>query len=423
MVRPIKLIKRWLNRLQSSLKLPWVKVPQSFIQSQDQTLPAALTQKLAASIQNLPVPTVQIEQVAKELEQAIQRWQEYDNMLNVLVVLTEPVQPTDELLIAVFDQISQEHANFKQLHVERLDHWSERPNDHTIIKETVADAIAEIVKAATAADTAKLLVVPSLERYFLRCVDGLEAIEAIRQAIVDHPDCFWLVGCNRWAWHYLDKVCYLSAYLESSFELPGMSALELRHWLTPLDQVAELAPFPPSQQSQTDGSSQDGSSQDGSPQPGSDKSLEDLLGWRSSDEELFFRSIEQSANGVAPIAAASWLHSLRHKLVDPAAENAPQHPDGSETLGEVKRGKVLLPDIPSLEADRRFLLYAILLHGSLSSHHLAFSLAEPEGKVQAELQSLQRQNLIERKPYGWAVNPAYFPSLKRDLKRNNFLLG
>lgn len=413
MFKPTKIVNRWLNAVQSSIKLPWVKVPQSLVQTRDQTLPAALTQKLSNAIQDLPVPEIQVQQIVEELKKTVRQWQDYDNMPNVLVVLTEPVQPTDGLLTAVLKHISQEHSKLEHLCVHRLDQWSERPLDHTCIEASAENAIATLVEEAETAETAKLIVIPSLERYFLRCVDGLEAIETVRHAIVEHSNCFWLVGCNRWAWHYLDKVCYLSAYLESSFQLPTLSALDLRHWLTPLDKIAKLPPFSPSAQPSQSTPSQDDQ----------DTSLENLSDWRSQDEEDYFESIKKYTSGLAPVAASSWLHSLQYELVDPAAENVPQHPEGGEPLGDVKRGQIELPDIPALKADERFLLYAILLHGSLSSHHLALSLAEPGGKVQAELQSLRRQNLIEKKSSSWAVNPAYFPSLRRDLERNNFLLG
>ncbi|MEM7768972.1 MAG: hypothetical protein AAF327_00495 [Cyanobacteria bacterium P01_A01_bin.37] len=411
----VKPMKRLLSAVQSFFKLSSVNIPQALTKAKDQTLPAALSRELNSAIEELSPPVIQIDRIGEALTKSLRCWQDNDTMPNVIVVLADPIQPTDRLLAAVVEHAQ---AEFTQLHINRLDNWSKRPSDYATTEAVVRNAIATIVKEQPSDDVIKLVVIPTLEHYFLRCIDGLEAIEAIRQAIVDHRNYFWLVGCNRWAWHYLDKVCYLSAYLEHSFELPTLKALELRHWLTPLDQIAGLAPFASSSYSEHQQSSrqQKNAAQNG-------ESFDNLLPWRSESEKEYFEDIEKKTKGIAPIAAAVWLSALEYDLVDPADDQSHQHPDHQDMIGSLRRGQIELPDVPLLTADERFLIYAILLHGSLSIQHLALSLDEPEGKVQAQLQALSRQRVIIKKMSGWTVNPVYFLGLRKDLDRNNFLLG
>ena len=425
------LFKRLRHQLQKVPLLAWLPLkdaPRPFSRSDKQPLPLALKHRLFKTTQALLPPVGHVEQVVDKLRDSIQQWQDYEVMPNVLVVLMEPIELADGLLSAVLNRIQEDQDGSHKFCTYRLDEWLERPEDYVGINDAVREAIATILKESHADNDSSspvhLIVIPALERYFLRCVDGLEAIETIRQTIASHPDYFWLVGCNHWAWSYLDKVCCLSAYLDLTFTPSPLSALDLKSWLAPMEEAAELSPFPadasPDHPSQTEYSNQMEDTLDAENASTSGQELD----WRSSDERKYFEAIESEAGGVAAVAEAVWQWSLHYELNDPDTSDTVAHSPSTETdpVGVVKRGDIGAPDIPSLTREDRFLLYAILLHGRLSGSHLSLSLAEPQGMVRAQLQALSRQDLITRTQHCWAVNPAYFPSLRKDLRRNNFLV-
>lgn len=483
MTNPFQIIQRWWQAVQSNVGRLDVDPTEVLDNADSSALPMTLQDRLEQAVEELLPPTIHIEDVVNVVQKAIQRWQDYDVMPNMMVVLADPVQSMDGVITGVLQRLNDE-PDFQHIQTYRLDDWLERPADYCSIDNTVRDAIASIFKEIRKSDRPSsdsptnlgepkahpstpaaehrsnhpadsaaaenrpeakvneeageeageeiekppihVIVIPALDRYFLRCIDGLEAIETIRQIIVDHPDYFWLVGCNSWAWSYLDKVCYISAYLDSCWRLSTLDALDFKAWLQPLQAVAELPPFeneetrsPSEQPPATPGSTLPAHAARQAPDKKQAKTEPD---WVSSDEQKYFSSIEKASNGVAAVAAALWQASLRYELVDPSTDRPAQVDQDDDPLGKVQRGKIKVPDVPSLTVDDRYLLYAVLLHGSLSRQHLALSLAEPQGMVRAQLQSLSRQDLLLRKNRGWVINPAYYPSLSKELKRNNFLV-
>ncbi len=68
----------------------------------------------------------------------------------------------------------------------------------------------------------------------MRCIGGLEAIEALRDLVAGDSSRFWLIGCNSWAWQYLERIYQINAYLTNTVSLPPLKEEQMQEWLQPL---------------------------------------------------------------------------------------------------------------------------------------------------------------------------------------------
>ncbi|MDR9405548.1 MAG: hypothetical protein RI580_19175, partial [Halothece sp. Uz-M2-17] len=82
-----------------------------------------------------------------------------------------------------------------------------------------------------------------------------------------------------------------------------------------------------------------------------------------------------------------------------------------------------LPKLPSLSAEDRYLLHSLLLHGKITRSSLAISLGVKEETIQARIQLLLRDHLIQIENQFLSVTPLYYPKIKQELSQNNFLIG
>ena len=80
-----------------------------------------------------------------------------------------------------------------------------------------------------------LLVVPQLERWFLRQRDGLATVRGLIEALsqLERP---CLVSCNSWAWAYLKKAAGAGLVLPSAVTFQGLRAKQLNEWFSSLAQ-------------------------------------------------------------------------------------------------------------------------------------------------------------------------------------------
>lgn len=396
----------------------------------DATLPAPLRQTLLESLQALSSPPSHQEVVRSGLADALQRWYKNPDAPNCLVVLGSPIEPLSLLLREVL--LQWQHPSLHAVPLQSQ--WATRPHQYDTIKRELAQEIKQsFQQSSPTADRSaepptyayqSVMVVPCLDWCFLRSEDGLEAIEYVRDTILSNHEQFWLLGCNHWAWKYLDYVCQLGAYFGQTLTLPPLDALELRNWLHPIGTALGLEVV--------EAASPEKPSPTGSVTPSSNKSKEDdLKPWNSRSERKYFESLAETAAGNSRVAAQVWLRSLKlqsQELANDAeSSDIPQMNEEKQAddrpIKPIQRDKPKLPNLPTLNATERYILFSLLLHGGLSLTHLATSLGEAEGKVRADVQVLKRANLIEPQPQLLRVNPLYYLSVKADLKRNNFLVG
>ncbi|WP_228014887.1 hypothetical protein [Synechocystis salina] len=136
-----------------------------------------------------------------------------------------------------------------------------------------------------------VVVIPSLEQCFLRCISGWDGIGFLREITVHNPQYFWLIGCNSWAWDFLDFVGQISAYFDDVRPLPTLTGEMLQSWLTPLtEQWGTIT----TNEDLADPASTDPASADD-----------------QEEVEVYWQSLADCSQGVSSIAAKLWLRSLR----------------------------------------------------------------------------------------------------------------
>ncbi len=349
-----------------------------------QDLSPATIARLQRDIAALPEPCNRLETLRAAASEALHAWHADRTAPNHLVVLTEPVESADKLLRGLlaappFGGMTRiAWLQRESLSRESVDIWH-------CLQSTFA------LSAEKSRGDRAIAVVPDLSWCFLRCIDGLDAIEALLAAVSRDRSRFWLLGCNRWAWLYLDRVCHSSAYLPVPEPLPAVGDSELRQWLDPVA-TSLLGPRPTA----------------GDEREGPEASAEI---WHSALERRTFAQIAELALGLPVVAAPLWLQSLRQVASEDSDPKGPTYatPD--------------LPALPQLTFADRYLLHSLGLHGSLGLSDLARSLAEPEPDVRAQLRHLQRAGTIVCNDSGrFELAPIYYPRLKRDLSNNNLLI-
>ena len=65
----------------------------------------------------------------------------------------------------------------------------------------------------------------------------------------------------------------------------------------------------------------------------------------------------------------------------------------------------------------------MLLHGDMTIFALAESLGDPAPRVQARVQVLRQQGIVEQRGKILKINPIYYPKTKQKLASNNFVIN
>jgi hypothetical protein len=362
-------------------------------------LPAKIASELNKTLAGLPSYPPYLEAIQNALQTALQKWRDDIDAPNSLVILGSPVLPLSEI-------INDAIANWegKELLEVRSISLSARPHEFNQIQSLLEKQLpthsdssdnADVTDSAEVLDSRKtLMVIPRLDWCFLRCIEGLEPIEDLRNLVFKSHSVFWLIGCNNWAWRYLDFIFQVSAYFGQTVGLPNAKGDELQRWFNPLLEQINL------------------------------EVSEELTPEKISEsQELYFETLAENSLGISSVAADLWLRSLRYETVSESQDSEAKSPSDFSPPFKLQQNKPKLPDLPSLIPEDRYILYSLLLHGGMSLFQLALSLGEAESPVKARVQFLVQSDIIDRYKNLLVVNPAYYPRLKTLLYSNNFLVG
>lgn len=355
--------------------------------------PPGILNSLGEKMAKLPPPEPYQTKIRTALVQALQEWQanpEFEN--NSLVVLGRPVEDIAPILKASLQELPDcEVRFFLGGYMRPADPLTVPPHLKRELKPQ-EDASDEIATPVTQTDldnqVPTIMVVSSLEQCFLRCIEGWEGIEYLQNLSTQDSSRFWVFGCNRWAWVFLERVCQVSAYLEQVAALPSLSGAELKAWLMPLLETELKTPGPRVQVAET--------------------------------SDSYWNNLANVTNGVASTAAQVWLKSLQIPAADLTDDGAVV--DGTDRV-ELLPAKPTLPGLMDLEAMDRYLLHSLLIHREMTRSHLAISLGEAERNIRSRLQVLRREGIVRQRGRRFSVHPAYYPKLYSELGNNNFLIG
>ncbi|MDJ0726704.1 MAG: hypothetical protein QNJ38_16485 [Prochloraceae cyanobacterium] len=394
-------LKGWFSTEQAKIKARAADLEAKLTKQDLNPLPKETKTCLSDKISDLIPHSVHIAAVKSQLEEAIERWQSDSTAANSLVILVSPVEPVE----AIFKEVLAEKDPTK-LAIESLPHALRSP-DGSQTKERILE------KLDLSQDRkSTLTAIPDLSWCFLRCAEGLEAIEHLQEMILGDRERFWLIGCNNWTWQYLDCVCNLSSYLEQTFCLPTLKGIELKDWLKPVSETIDF-------EFAYDLGERDRKSID---KDKSELNPDGEENWTSESEKRYYEHLAYISLGLSRVAAKLWLESLYAFN----SEEEDEDDDKDESKGDRKPfifQRATLPELPSLTKEDRYLLHSLNLHGDMTLSELALSLGDQERKIQRQVRSLQRSGIIEAKSAAISLNPRYYPKVRTNLDNNRFLVG
>lgn len=396
----------------SFIHATWQQAQSLFLQAQDAEpenglveVPDIIQSQLAQKINDLSSPKAYQTAIQDAIAAAVEDWQHNLDAPNSLVFLSNPVEAIDKILS---DSIRNWHhapelvivplncrsrprdpLNLKQ-------HIQQALTDYPQLEATSASAMHEAIEDENLDQRTSICIIPCLEQYFLRCIGGWDGIEYLREIVAHNRNCFWVIGCNHWAWDFLDMVCQIRAYFNDVRSLPSLDETMLQEWLNPIvETVVDMK--------------------------NSDNHDSDL-------RQSYWKSLSACSSGVSQIAVNLWLQSLRIKKdEDSQAEDLSDYnfsaTDTSESTLVLHEVKPSLPNLPSLSSMDRYLLHSLLIHGSMSRSHLALSLGEPESQLQSRIQLLLREDVLSSKNGRLSVQACHYSKLKTELSNNNFFVS
>lgn len=359
-------------------------------------LTAAQVNEVKQKIASLTTHPVQKSAIVDAFQPALAQWQQQPEGNNSLVVLSSPVSPLTKVISESLTSLEADN-----LIETKFLSWQARLHDYRQIKTQLLSSIeTPTATIQTTSDSYKLVAIPRLEWLFLRCIGGLETIEALRDLVAGDSSRFWLIGCNSWAWQYLEKVYQINAYLTNTITVPPLQDEHTQEWLQPLTTEFNL-------NWQADNEWLQLRIKETKKATRKHQELDEV----AKIKQGYYEKLTDISQGIGNVAGDLWWRSW--KIDD-------TNTDTEETRYAITRPK--LPDLPILIVEDHYLLYSLLLHGGMSLAHLTTSLGKSQSVVKSRTQYLLQNGVIGKEQNLLYVNPAYYPRLKSLLGNNNFLV-
>ena len=251
-----------------------------------------------------------------------------------------------------------------------------------------------------------LLVIPRLERWFLRHRTGLAAVRSLLESLgAMQRTC--VVGCNSWAWAFLSKAVEANMILPRPLMFQPFDGDRLGAWLgTVVDATNRGVVYRLSQSGET--LAPDGEAAVAGP---------------------FYKKLAAQSMGIPWVAWWIWHQSLRSTPEEPGDGRTPADADlnggddHADDLAQWKRtiwlANVETYPLPNQhEPDELIVLQTLLIHGPLEAgelHAVVPAMREP-----SIVQSLISSGLIERHEGLLRVLPVAYPSIRRGLAAAGF---
>lgn len=287
-------------------------------------------------------------------------------------------------------------------HIGNIENWA-RAQNHVLLAPPSRDELTHTdgLAATESVDSLSegLLVIPQLERWFLRQRNGLRPVRTLLNRIAaSHRRC--LIGCDAWAWSYLCKAANADIMLPSPRTFAPFDAARLRHWF------AELACH-----------------ENRVPTFRLARNGEDVLACDEKGEPRnnWLRLLAARSGGIPWVAWQLWRASLQV-----GKDNAIFSDQTVSTVSDDEH-TVWVVDIedcplPSGHEERALLtLHALLIHGGLSASELDEVL--PATGEACMLQALVYLRQLRFERGNFSVRPTAYPGIRRALEAAGFPIG
>ena len=272
------------------------------------------------------------------------------------------------------------------------------------------------------------LVIPQLERWFLRQRNGLKAVGALL-AELQQSERRCLIGCNSWAWAFLVRAAGAGLVLPSPRTFAAFDGKRLQAWF------AEMA----------------GHMGSGSVVFRLASSGADVLETKGNGAlaNNYLDELAARSHGIPWVAWHLWRSALRtgidavetqktkgradgrsKKVVGPEDECASDQEEAGSIPKNGAHGHERTfwitgapdPDLPKHHEDNALLvLHALLIHGALGNDELLSVL--PDATAAEVLPALLSAGFIERRNGRLAVLPVAYPAVRRVLLADGFPMG
>lgn len=315
--------------------------------------------------------------------------------------------------------------------------------------------------AHTATDDSQkaLMIVPNLCWCFLRSVNGLEGLDYMQELLPQNHANFWVLGSGIVGWEYLKSTLKFHAYCGDTLEPPPLSGEDLQQWLSPLvDQfdiyfvdttihkrlqdIDNLLSVDIAGKKPIAALSEIGQELTATVQasaiaiknevlPDSDEKDSEE---KHSPQKQYFARLAEVSDGVDTVALQLFIKSLRYREIEieqtekeDGANNHKEHTEKEDSANNHKEHRVIattpkLSALQDLSQSDLYLLYSLLLHGDLTIASLAESLGDAPNVVTNQVQLLRKSGIIEQQGSTLKANPAYYPQIRRELDKNNFVI-
>ena len=247
-----------------------------------------------------------------------------------------------------------------------------------------------------------VLVIPRLERWFLRHRNGLTLVRALLDRL-DTLNRHCVIGCNSWAWEFLDKAVGAGMVLPAGVTFQAFDAMRLHDWLSELAHADH------------------GGMRFRLSTTGGDVMEIDDEGKLGHD---FFVRLAARSLGIPWVAWRLWRRSLRSgsqddEEIDDIEKIKNEQADiigNEQTLWVIALDEFSLPGSDNEVA--LLVLHALLLHGPLTLHELRLVL--PLVGQSNVLSTLVSTGFVERMDDAYVCFPAAYPAIRSALATAGF---
>ena len=361
-------------------------------------LPEDIRNKLVDEVENLPSNPADKKVIISTLDESFDRWRANpNNNLNSVVILSSPVAAVSRILSETLEDWTKQ----KQITMKLLP-LTARPLAVETIKSKLEHFLgSKQSEADDSEEQLEVLVIPNLSWCFLRSLEGLKGIEYLQSLLCDgSKNRFWIIGGGQVGWEYLNSVCNIKAYCGEVSTLPEIEAEKFQEWLDPIIQDLDITFDDPSLDKQ-------------------------LLDGDKDNKTNYFDRLADISEGISTVAIQAFLKSIHCEEAD--QQKLPQNLEKYEIEESPKKNVVAqipkLPELPELDSNNQYLLYSLLLHGDLTIPTLAESLGDNQSEVQARVQMLRHEGVIEQSDRVIKINPIHYPNIKQNLANNNFVIN
>lgn len=278
--------------------------------------------------------------------------------------------------------------------------WA-RERGHQVLEAPERGHLVSLVpKALPELGGEGILVIPRLERWFLRQRNGLRMIRDLFAAI-ELSDRRVIVGCNSWAWAYFARSIGADALMPDPRIFRAFDAGRLHLWFSELssDEATRNIRFR-------------------LPKGGEDVLSKDEEGALQSD---FLARLAGRSHGIPWVAWHLWRRALRSETEPSLIEEVGEAVTGGdaaseETLWVAALDEYVLPGVH--EQTALLILHALLLHGGLTVAELRLVL--PIVGESNVMPVLAQAGFVERWQHSFRVRAAAYPTVYEALQKAGY---